>query len=378
VWGKLLQAKGFLAPGQRVFDPIPEAQFIANSFRINSNVNLLDVLEAVDDNLNRDNIRTLYNEISSDNFLTRAALFNSDVSDNQRMIDRLSLSRPEGGSAWISHDLLSFNSAGTNQDFFAANFIGPTALSDNPRAAVSDGGEAIITLPNGLFANVAYDGQLNLFSSPPSFAVYNPGNAANGGAIENGFMCNSCHANYMIDFKDALFDTVFKTRNGENFEDFGFAAKVALPQEDWDLQFDADEQRYLNALREVYASKSEDGSLPDATWTFAYARNLDLSNDDIAAELGLPDAETLISQVESIVDLQVNLKSVFGGGLSRQSFILNYGALVNQVRPGGRNDLLVGCAVPEVSQIGDDGDDLEDGANDGDSDNDGDNNSGTN
>nr|MCU0682408.1 hypothetical protein [Polyangiaceae bacterium] len=106
--------------------------------------------------------------------------------------------------------------------------------------------------------------------------------------------------------------------------------------------------------------------LPDGIYNLGSQYLFDLSNDDIVAELGLLDVADLEDTVDNITDLTADLRSVFGGGMSRENFTVNFQALVDQVA-STNSDFLRGCVSREVSEPGDFGDnETPDGQNNGD------------
>jgi hypothetical protein len=360
---KLLVNEGLLDPNQNVFDPISRLQFIQQGFTNFANTDVLSVLQAVDPiNFKRDVLDVLYNDGSDDERIVRGCLLNSNVSAANRCIDRLSQSNPSGGASYVSWDALSVGNINTGEDFFAALFVGPAAPANDPLVRptdgvtpfVIDGGEGIFQLPNSMLGFFAFNGQLQLFSNPPTYAVQNLGNLERGSAIAVS-ACTYCHASYTIPWEDAVLPTLLGSKNGREFTEAGFAFKLAQTQDDWDATFDVDAQYYQETLRNVYVSKSENGDLADGIWSLGIQYLNDLSNDDIVAELGLFNVDILKDSVDNITDLSADLAGTFGGGLSRENFTVNYQVLVEQVA-GSNEDFLRGCVAREASDVGDFGD----------------------
>jgi len=351
-----------------VFNSIPKAQFVANGFTNISNFDLFDILESRGVELN--DLKVLFNVGNDNERIVRGCLLNSGVSAANRCIDRFSLSDPSGASIYASWDALSIGSVNDDQDFFRANFVGPAnppndPLVEAPGAFVVDGGETIFQLKNFMQGYVVYNGNLNLVTNPPTFAVLNPTDSERGNFI-SARACSSCHANYTIPFTDAALNVAFKGINGATNEQAGFLFKLVQTQQDWDADLNIDSGRYLEELKDVYVTRGESGDLPDGIYNLGSQYLFDLSNDDIVAELGLLDVEDLEDTVDNITDLTADLRSVFGGGMSRENFTVNFQVLVDEVASTNA-DFLRGCVSREASDPGDFGDNgVADGQNNGD------------
>jgi hypothetical protein len=371
---RLFQEKGIIDRNDNntlIFNPISKADFIIGNgvgFTNVSNFTLFDVLASR--GIDRNELNILYNQGNDNERLVRGCLLNSGVSAANRCIDRFALSDPSNGSAWVSWDTLSIGSVNDNEDFFRANFVGPANPPNDPLVTIGnpfvvDGGETIFQLPNRMQGYVVYNGNLQLVTNPPTFAVLNPTDSERGNFI-SARACSSCHANYTIPFEDAAFTTFFKGINGASNEEAGFLAKVIQTQDDWDFDLADDSARYLEELKDVYVTRGESGDLPDGIYNLGSTYLFDLSNDDIVAELGLLDVDDLEDTVDNITDLTADLRSVFGGGISRENFVVNYQALVDQVA-STNSDFLRGCVSREASDPGDFGDNgVNDGQNNGD------------
>ncbi len=369
----LLEKEQLIAPDQLVFNAIPLAQFVQNGFtNIAVDIDVFDVLQAIDPtNFNRDDLRTLYNAGNDRERLVRACLLNSNVSAGNRCVDRLSQSNPTGGSTYLSWDILSVGDVNTFNDFFAAKFVGPAnppgdelfeLNQDGFNPFVVDGGEGIFQLPNSMLGFFVYNGNFDILSNPPTYAVLNTGNLERGNFI-SASACTYCHQSYTIPFKDEIRNAIENSADGSEFGEAGFAFKISQSQENWDAQFALDSQYYEETLRNVYVARSESGELADGIWSLGSQYMNDLSNADIVAELGLLDEEDLKESINNITDLQGDLTSVFGGGMSRENFTINYVALVKQVA-ASNEDFLFGCVAREASDVGDFGD-TDNGQNDG-------------
>jgi hypothetical protein len=356
-----------------VFDPISEADFIANGFTNISNINQLQILEALDpNNFDRASIDVLYNAGNDRERVVRGALLNSGVSAANRVIDRLSQS--DGGFTYVSWDVLSFNNVNQNKDFFEANFVGPANPAADPIVRPAngfqpfevDGGEGIHQLPNRMLAFTVYNADLQLVTSPPTDAVLNGDNLERGNRI-NTHACHSCHQAFTIPFTDALLPTVIETLDGREFAEAGFGFKFSQTQNDWDFTFSNDAAAFTDELRNVYFSRSESGDLADGVWSLGKLYINDLTNEDIVADLGIINIDFLKDAIRDNTDLVADLASTFGGGSARENYIANYQVFVEQIGTSNE-DFLRGCVEREASNVGDFGDQddgSQDGSNDG-------------
>jgi hypothetical protein len=373
---RLLEDAGIAQPGQLVFDPITVQQFINNGFtNISNNFDVFDLLEAHDqNNLDRQTLDILYNQGNDDERVVRGCLLNSNVSAANRCIDRYTLSTSRGGAAYISWDILSFENSNQNKDFFEAGFVGPANPPGDPLVRPQDGfqpfnidgGEFIGQLKNSMLSFAVFNGNFQLLSNPPTEAVLNLDNLERGAEISVS-ACTYCHSSYTIPWTDAILPTLLGSKNGREFGEAGFAFKFAQTQEVWDQTFDIDSQYYVEALRRVYYTQSENNDLADGIWSLGKQYLNDLSIEDILAELGLINEEVFFDALDNIVDLGADVSQAFGGGLSRENFTNNFQALVEQVSTGNE-DYLRGCIAREVSEVGDFGDQddgNDNGSNDG-------------
>lgn len=377
VISNLLEKVGIFQQGanQLVFEPISREEFIANGFANISNVSVFDVLTGIDPiNFDRQVLDVLYNNGSDDERIVRGCLLNSNVSAANRCIDRYTLSTSRGGAAYISWDILSFENSNQNKDFFEAGFVGPANPPGNELVRAQDGfnpfqvdgGEFIGQLKNSMLSFAVFNGNFQILSNPPTEAVLNLDNLERGGEISVS-ACSYCHSSYTIPWTDSILPTLLGSKNGREFGEAGFAFKFAQTQEVWDQTFDIDSQYYVEALRRVYYTQSENNDLADGIWSLGKQYMNDLSIEDILAELGLINEEVFFDALDNIVDLGADISQAFGGGLSRENFTNNFQALVEQVATGNE-DYLRGCIAREVSEVGDFGDQdngNDNGSNDG-------------
>ncbi|HEU4409390.1 MAG TPA: hypothetical protein VFS43_29290 [Polyangiaceae bacterium] len=350
---RLVQA-GVLGPDQLVFDPVSEAQFLANGLTNVANVTLYDALAAVDPlNFNRPTLDLLYNDVGDRERLVRGCLLQSNVSAGNRCIDRLAQSTPSNGAAYLTFDVLAFNNADPSKDFFAAAFVGPGNPAGDPLVRphdgiepfAIDGGAGIYQLPNSMLGFLGFNANFQLVSNaPPYNAALGGGDLASGSNSSSA--CNSCHSGFAIPFRDTIRDAIEFSQGSA--DEFGYILKRSQDQEAWDATFEIDAVSYADALREVYFVRSESGELADGIWSFGQAYKRDLSFEDAAVELGLPDGETFLDLLDN-----TGLGGEFGdGAISRESFVLNYQALVDQVASSDL-DFLRGCVARDTSEVED-------------------------
>jgi hypothetical protein len=281
-------------------------------------------------------------------------LLNSGVTAGNRCIDRFTLGATgnENAVAWLTWDALSIGSVNEGQDFFAAKFIGPANPPNDPlvraeNAFVADGGEVIFQLPNLMQGYAVYNANLNLVTNPSSLVVNDPTDSERGNFISVR-TCSSCHASFTIPFKDAAYAVALNSINDGVDEGDSFLFKVVQPQENWDFQVADDANRYLEELKDVYVTRSENGELPDGIYTLGSQYLFDLSLEDIVAELGLLDANDLQDLIANDTNLTADLRSVLGGGISREDFTINYQALVDYTPPATQ-DFLRACVTRDVT-----------------------------
>ncbi|HEU4407492.1 MAG TPA: hypothetical protein VFS43_19660 [Polyangiaceae bacterium] len=348
---KLLVNAGILGPDQLVFDPVSEAQFLANGVTNVANVTLYDALAAVDPvNFNRATLDLLYNDVGDRERLVRGCLLQSNVSAGNRCIDRLTQSSPSNGATYLTFDVLAFNNADPSKDFFAAAFVGPGNPAGDPLVRphdgiepfAIDGGVGIYQLPNSMLGFLGFNANFQLVSNALPYNL----SPFDGNTPASSATCNSCHAGFAIPFKDAIKDAIEFSPGGPL--EFSYILKRSQDQEAWDATFEIDAASYTDALRQVYFVRPEDGFLGDAIGAFSEVYKRDLSPLDAAAELGLPDADAFLDVLDNL-----DLDGEFSDGvISRESFVLNYQALVDQVA-SSEPDFLRGCVVRDTSDVGD-------------------------
>jgi hypothetical protein len=367
---KRLESAGFAQPGDRFFNPIPEQQFIANGFANIANFDAYQLLEAVDPaNLNRAALDQLYNGTGDRERLTRGCLLNSNASAATRCLDRFAQSSPSGGATYLSFDAGSFLNNGGNNDIFAAGFFGPGNPAGDPLVPpqggaepfLVDGGTGLFQLPNQMLGFFAFNGNFQLVSNSSTYAVSwvaDDGTldleASGGGSLAT---CNSCHgAAFAVPFADQMLPALLNAPS-QDPTTLGFAFRLAQSQDDWDATFALDAALYQEALRNVYVTQNENGDLPDAIGTLGSQYSNDMTADDVAAEIGLPSGALLCDVLDNEPGTLGALAPLCGeGGISRETYTLNYQNLVDLIAIGPA-DFLRGCIAREASEPGDTGDD---------------------
>ena len=358
---KLLEDAGFAQEGDKFFNAIPEAQFIANGFTNIANFNLFQTLEAIDPaTLNRQTLDDLYNKASEDERIIRACMLNSNVSGANRCIDRYTLSRGFNTAAYISWDVLSFESTADDKNFAAAAFVGPNTPANDPLVREAeglnpfkiDGGEFIFQLKNQMMGFGVFNANFQVLSNPPTEAVLNLDNLERGSEISVS-ACTYCHAAFTIPILDILFPTIIEARNGFTPEEVGFAFKLGLPQADLDNVLSNDAAFYTEALRRIYFTKGANGDLGDGIWALGKQYMNDLTLEDAAAELGFARKESLQDAIDNDTNLLADIPGLkVGFGESRENFTQKWADLVRKVSLGNE-DYLFGCIQREVSDAGD-------------------------
>ncbi|HEU4405230.1 MAG TPA: hypothetical protein VFS43_08065 [Polyangiaceae bacterium] len=325
---KLLQKAGIAQPGDQVFAPIAEADFLANNSSNVSNFTNLQILEALDPlNLNAQALDALFNELPDNEKVTRVCTNQSNVSAANRCIDNFYLSN--GGIGFQSYDVLSFNNANGNKDFAALAFFGPEGIVRPVGNAVPfaiDGGEFIGQLNNGSLLFTVYNATFNLVSNPPTLAVLNPNNPERGNEISVQ-ACSSCHASLTIPIKSNIDDVLNFSLNGFDSNAVGFITKIKANQETIDRDYQIEQQKYLDILRRTYFSRSETGQLGDAIFTFAASYDNDLTLNEVSANLG-SEAEVVLNLINNDVDLSRQFAALGAGTISRENFTLGYQNLI--------------------------------------------------
>jgi len=218
--------------------------------------------------LNITNLDALKRYLQVDNPNTKGSLRsgfrNSGVSRNNRVIERL---QQKFGSYWQSYDFLATKGQDRRNIF---------AFPDN---FVEDGGEAIFSLPNGLFGFALYSQGGNLLTVAPVDVVQDPRRPDK--VVRNGVSCMGCHSAGYIPRNDDLLafvknaQTQFQTRQIEFVLSRHRADEVRTA-------IVTDSQDYLKALRALDIDPNKD-PVNDVVDDF----EADLSLSQAACEVGV-------------------------------------------------------------------------------------------
>jgi hypothetical protein len=379
---RLLVDAGRLADGQLVFEPVPEATFVANGFtNVSAGVDLYDALAAVDPvNFSRPSLDALYNAPQGDDRLVRGCLVDSDTSAVQRCVDRLAQAGPANRAVYLSFGALTANYGAPGKDFVAARFWGPSGPAADPLVRpvgdlapfAIDGGQGIVQLKNALLGFFSFDADLRLVSNATTYAALEDASPART-PFASTAACAHCHQGFAVPFQDVMLPTLISSLTSRDPDDLPPQFKIAQDAESWDQTFDLDQQRYYEALRPLYpvdgrsatsalplstpppASGYDASPLHDGVSAFGPQYRYDLSNEDVVAELGLADEKALFDALDTfseLADISAPLSPAFGGGISRDNFTVSYQLLVELVGDGNE-DFLRGCVARTTEVITD-------------------------
>jgi cytochrome c553 len=370
----LLEGAGLLAPGQRVFEPIDAASFVANGFVNVANVGVYDLLAAVDPaKLSRGALDLLYNGPNESEDLLRACTRASGASSFHRCVDRLAQSQPTKGATYLSFDVPA-PAADAPDAFSTAAYAGPAGPIADPLVRLQEGlepfaiasGEGLFQLPNRMLGAFAFNSNFQLLSGAPGYAAPDAITSQRNpyGSVAS---CGYCHDAFAVRFEDVMVPELLAKRNEFTAAEVGFASKMAAPQDDWNAIFEIDAQLYTETLRSkvymgvssyydapyelaqgalsTYAPQHVPGGPYDGIWPLGSHYRHDLTVGDIGAELGLTDQQVLdlaekLDPVESLADLVAPTNP----GITREAFTVLYQKLVD-ASGRGNEDFLRGCLV---------------------------------
>jgi len=248
--------------------------------------------------------------------LARAGFAKSGVSSQNRLIERHEAAY---GAYWKSYD---FRTNDGNGNLFRFP-LGP-AFKDNPfadQAFAHAGGELIFHLPNGLQGYLLVDAKGQRIDEGPTDIVSDTNKSSGTVAIVNGLSCMVCHKQGMIrdGFRDEL-------RDGAGVA--GLARdkvqRLHRPADEFAALMKDDESRFLAALdratgRFLKVGADKDKDIREFTeepiGRVARAYHRDLTLQDAASELGLPDAQGLATSINGNNRLrELGLASLPSGG----------------------------------------------------------------
>jgi hypothetical protein len=227
----------------------------------------------------------------------RAGFTQSGVSSQNRVVDR----HPAAyGAYWKTYDFSTTEGTGNVLQFP----LGPVFVENPfPRQAFEHaGGEIIFSLPNGLHGYMLVNNKDKRIDAGPIDIVHDELATSGTPTIVAGLSCMGCHKHGMIRFKDDL--RAGTAVSGE--------ARLKLDQlipvpENMDKLLKRDEDQFLRSLDEAAGgllragddSKKEIREFPEPVSAIARLYVKDLGAEEVALELGVPDAKKLAAMVEA-------------------------------------------------------------------------------
>lgn len=221
--------------------------------------------------------------------VARAGFVTSRVSVNNRLIERIPMTR-RSGAYHISYDFASNNGRQNLLDFP----FGPTGTLADRHAFEHDGGEVIFNLPNGYQAYMLVDAQGRRLDIAPQSIVQD--RTMPGSVIINGISCLSCHVQGMkpeqyspnLERLDQVREAVSDNRARFTASDQELAAQLYPPHDRFRDLIEQDRRRFLGALRD--SGIPQRGSVEPARALFDQFKD-NLSVDKLASEFGLTAAD---------------------------------------------------------------------------------------
>ncbi|MFM9963532.1 MAG: DUF4384 domain-containing protein [Planctomycetaceae bacterium] len=269
-----------------------------------------------------------------DGRVARAGFDHSQVSFNNRLVERIPLPSRRGGYH-LSYDFASNTGTQNLRD----NPLGPPGVLDKQFekfAFKHDGGEAIFNLPNGFqaYALVTATGQ-RIDTAPQAIVA---DRTMPGGVIINGISCISCHYQGMKPErglpKRQELDEV-GVAAAMNFERFSAADRLQIAarypsHKAFERLLEQDTDRFLAALQEAGIEPS--GPDEPVRLLFDFFTN-DLDLDMVAADFGLtPDA--CRQQLDRHEKTRQNLMRMEQGGLKRQLYQTEFQSIARLIGAG--------------------------------------------
>lgn len=249
----------------------------------------------------------------------RAGFNSSGVSRNNRLIER-----HESGATvyWKSYD---FAGNTGRQNLFAL----PLGPGDSAETFAHDGGEIIISLPNGLQAYFLADAKGQRIDKGPTAIVSDPRRPDR--AVENGLSCISCHSRGIIDKSDQIRGHVLK--NSKSYAEGTLETLLALypPSAKMSALMRADSKRFQDAVAKTGAPLST--TEPITALTLRFEAELDLAL--AAAEAGVPTGVFLKAlDTQRSLAKELGPLRVEGGTVQRQVFVDCFGELTEALKQG--------------------------------------------
>jgi hypothetical protein len=239
--------------------------------------------------------------------IARAGFNGSGVSRNNRLLERHESSY---GAYWRSYDFVS-NSE--RQNLFAFP-LGPDSTVKQ-RGFVSNGGEVIFALPNGLQGFMLLNDKGERLDKAPAQIVSDPRRPDR--AVENGVSCMSCHARGLIPKKDQVRPHVEKNLASFDKEEID-TIKAVYPTDDRLIQlFDQDNERYRRAMQQIGPFTSTE---PIANLVGNFEKELDLKTASWEVGLTPEECSELLARSPGLLRVLGPLR-IAGGTVQRQVFI---------------------------------------------------------
>ncbi len=270
----------------------------------------------------------------------RAGLFDSGVSDHNRLIERHASAY---GAYWVSYDF-KHRGASDAQDLRKAP-LGPreAILTGNPELVFAhDGGEMIYNLPNGLqgYLLATADGK-RLDSAPTEVVRSNRGD----GTIITGIACIGCHDKGMkpaVRYSEALGDMEDKLRpvveesNLLGGQELARFQKLHAEKKEFQRLINLDAERFMDAKKQAIAGFQTGAAEPVTELYEAY--HLDrVTSRRLAAEFGIEHGEMMDFLEDGLLDsdsFRTTYYSLKNGGAEpreqmlqqflRVAFLLNF------------------------------------------------------
>jgi hypothetical protein len=233
----------------------------------------------------------------TDRRVWRGGFASSGVSRQNRLVERHEL--PQGGYYWLSYDFKPRNPRGNLLRF---PFGPPEAQISRPELAfLTDGGEAIFTLPCGLQAYFLVDGAGQRINTGPVDVVFDRAAITGTPLISNGVSCMNCHSQGMIEFGDEIRESVALGPAEQ-----GAIRKLYPPQAETQAKVLADRERFLAGLtaatqRFLCVEENSGKKITEFREPIGFVvdrYNTDLGPSEVAFELGLPGLDDLLNRVK--------------------------------------------------------------------------------
>lgn len=238
-------------------------------------------------------------------FVIRAGLQTSGVSNNNRVIERHQIpTAPERGY-WLSYDFGS--NADPQKDIF-----------DLPLAFQQDGGEIIFNLPNGLQGYMIVNSAGKRLDAAPATIVRDRENPLSE-VVTNGVSCMGCHSEGMRLAVDDVWPFVdnnpkFSVADQEKVE------RLYGPPEAFAAAQQHDVETFANAMALTGSPRLVGGQEPVIAVHIAFDNDLDLRR--VAAEFGL-SVEDLMPRLGTLKGLDKLPKLAVDRKTFQESFCVN-------------------------------------------------------